>query len=698
MPSTALETGTRPSLPGITVQNGALASSSGHLPRESLRKDQDELLNQMKQSKLQQLAQMPPGDARTEEAWTYLAEQLQREDKDTAGAWKEQIDSLLTFAGLFSAILTSFNVNVYPMLASQGSSASSSDNNASNSPAPGNAAAFVCINTLWFASLVLSLASASIGIAIRQWIAYFLSPTPTAGRHDTYVHCLRWDKGMIAWRVPELLALVPVLLQLSLALFFIGLVILLWTLNTIVAIFTTTLVGLSLAFLVFTTLAPVVKPCCPYKSPQALLCHSAVQIAKNAWRWLAERWPRCHRQGPNDGDPENPGATNGDSRGGNKPPKAAATFHYSNWNSLERSIVCPVEGESLLGGVMKWIEENVVARGHVLLMDEQLLDVVVNACCHDFNDSTKRIEPENQPLANYKALERVQHIFDSQEEQALSRTMQKKLALYAMKLIPELNNGDRSRMPLLPVENYSWLAIPRILKEGVGGNGGPSGFVEIAQFLAQSPKMNQINGLECQKNAQQYAQMVVKGCMTRKGLKQVWTKGSFTQLLELVCKEENFVEQMLEEAMKLIDSPSSTDTPGSDGDNTMPKTSEIHSEINQCGLAAWLSSSLLYVHAQRGDGEPTQIVKFSKTLLSRANALHQRAHDSHDNQLRTFLYYSWQRLYDLLRDIKHDIRELDACHKKFGELLWKSKDVARGNPPNPVSSDVTDNLGGPITL
>ncbi|EMD31552.1 hypothetical protein CERSUDRAFT_59714, partial [Gelatoporia subvermispora B] len=101
----------------------------------------------------------------SEPTWNDFAKRLQKQDKETAKAWKEQIDALLVFAGLFSAILTAFNVDLYKSLIPDDVGVVHRSS--------------VWINALWFTSLVLSLSSASVGIVIRQWIVYFLSPTPT---------------------------------------------------------------------------------------------------------------------------------------------------------------------------------------------------------------------------------------------------------------------------------------------------------------------------------------------------------------------------------------------------------------------------------------------------------------------------------------------------------------------------------------
>ncbi|OCH86300.1 hypothetical protein OBBRIDRAFT_855454, partial [Obba rivulosa] len=202
-------------------------------------------------------------------------------------AWKEEIDALLVFAGLFSAALTAFNVELYTSLRPDpgvdltnqlllqisaqlnGSTISSPVTTLSTANAPSTAN--VWINALWFSALVSSLSAASIAIIVRQWLNHFVSPSSSDHRQAAQTHCLRYEVGLIPWRIPEILSVLPILLLLSLVLFFIGLLILLWGLHHIVAAITTALVGALFTFFAFTTLAPSIRHSCPYKSPQALL-------------------------------------------------------------------------------------------------------------------------------------------------------------------------------------------------------------------------------------------------------------------------------------------------------------------------------------------------------------------------------------------------------------------------------------------
>lgn len=130
------------------------------------------------------------------------------------------------------------------------------------------------VNVFWFSSLVFSLASASIGILVKQWLRDYASHAGTASRDRARVRQFRHN-GLINWHIPEIIAFLPILLQYALAFFFIGLLDLLWSLNFIVAGIVTSFVSASLAFLVVTTVLPALRADSPHRSPQALAIYLA---------------------------------------------------------------------------------------------------------------------------------------------------------------------------------------------------------------------------------------------------------------------------------------------------------------------------------------------------------------------------------------------------------------------------------------
>ena len=90
------------------------------------------------------------------------------------------------------------------------------------------------------------------------------------------------------WHVPELLSILPIYLQLSLLFFFIGLLDLLWSLNTPVAACVSVVVGLVMFLYLKTTAGPALQhaftrnkhlrvPQCPFKSPQSWAVYSLLR-------------------------------------------------------------------------------------------------------------------------------------------------------------------------------------------------------------------------------------------------------------------------------------------------------------------------------------------------------------------------------------------------------------------------------------
>lgn len=78
------------------------------------------------------------------------------------------------------------------------------------------------VNVLWFTSLLLSLSSASFGILVKQWLREYLAIDYAAPRERLHARQYRYPT-MEDWKVFEIAAFLPLLLQLSLGLFFLGL-------------------------------------------------------------------------------------------------------------------------------------------------------------------------------------------------------------------------------------------------------------------------------------------------------------------------------------------------------------------------------------------------------------------------------------------------------------------------------------------
>ena len=148
-------------------------------------------------------------------------------------------------------------------------------------------ASVVRINVLWFCSLIVSLVVGSLGMLTKQWLRDYLSVSYTTPRELVRIRQYR-QIGLKVWRVTEIIAFLPLLLQFALILFLVGLIDLLWSINVLVA----ALVTIPIAFWVLTytatTCAPAFFPQCPYKSPQARifdsLCHPFRKVYRSRFK------------------------------------------------------------------------------------------------------------------------------------------------------------------------------------------------------------------------------------------------------------------------------------------------------------------------------------------------------------------------------------------------------------------------------
>lgn len=124
---------------------------------------------------------------------------------------------------------------------------------------------------------------------VKQWLREFLSQNTQNPKEQVKIHTYR-HAGIKGWRVFELAAFLPLLLQLALLLFFIGLSEFLRELDPIVGWVTTGMVLLWLVVFLFTTSAPLIFPSCPYKTPVLRPFFSAV---RKAFVFLMSKACRC---------------------------------------------------------------------------------------------------------------------------------------------------------------------------------------------------------------------------------------------------------------------------------------------------------------------------------------------------------------------------------------------------------------------
>ncbi|PSR85631.1 hypothetical protein PHLCEN_2v5387 [Hermanssonia centrifuga] len=256
-------------------------------------------------------------DAAQETGWAGIENHMKEYDEGEMKVLNDDIDALLIFAGLFSAVLTAFVVPSYLLLQPDNSQLSvqildrisaqlarfeilppfiNSTASDSASPAFQVSTSARWMNCLWFLSLILSLSSALFGILAKQWIREYLQwrKVAAAPRENVLLRQLRID-AWEGWKVSAGISTIPALLELAVVLFLAGLVVLVWTLDTVVAIVITTAVSVVIMVLCTVTVLPAVYRRCPYKSPTGWACvimfdALAMVVSWTRWhfRWLTK--------------------------------------------------------------------------------------------------------------------------------------------------------------------------------------------------------------------------------------------------------------------------------------------------------------------------------------------------------------------------------------------------------------------------
>ncbi|KAK0216237.1 hypothetical protein IW262DRAFT_1299477 [Armillaria fumosa] len=223
--------------------------------------------------------------------WRTYLEECGAFDIELLEGWRDGLDVLLVFAGLFSAVVTTFVVQtsqnlqvdygqvtatlLFELIDVQRAAANGTlVNNVPRSdltpfsdfhPTISDS----LINGLWFTSLSFSLATALFAVLTKQWIHQYIAVPSGTPREKCHIRQFRY-MGLQQWGVGFIIGLLPVLLSMSLGIFLVGLVLFLAPLQVTIASVVGTITFISFAAYFVSNVLPIMYPSCPYKT---LLSH-----------------------------------------------------------------------------------------------------------------------------------------------------------------------------------------------------------------------------------------------------------------------------------------------------------------------------------------------------------------------------------------------------------------------------------------
>ncbi|CAE6474653.1 unnamed protein product [Rhizoctonia solani] len=209
--------------------------------------------------------------------WKVYVREADQYDTDLVDSWNKSLDVILVFAALFSAVSTAFIVESSKKLAQDPTEIASDtlvkisqtllviasnaqmenppilqENNSTLPFVPSKTS--VLVNTLWYTSLALSLATSLIAMLAKEWCRSFLAHRTG----DAFQQAQRRQEKWIMiqrWKMQEFFMVLPSFIHLSLLLFAIGLCINVWELNTTVAIPIIAISGSAALFYIWSSIA-----------------------------------------------------------------------------------------------------------------------------------------------------------------------------------------------------------------------------------------------------------------------------------------------------------------------------------------------------------------------------------------------------------------------------------------------------------
>ncbi|TFK32910.1 hypothetical protein BDQ12DRAFT_771182, partial [Crucibulum laeve] len=199
----------------------------------------------------------PPGDMGSAERrfWRNYNEEADKYDDVLTKSWKGDMDSILIFAGLFSATLTAFIVESYQRLEPDSGDqtvlilnqlllvqTALAAGNSSPVPLPTRTSvipefrpptSILICNIFWFLSLSFSLASALGATLVQQWIRSYLQDSQnTSPITHAKIRIYLYD-GIKVFKMNTIVGVIPILIHISLFLFYAGIIAFFYSINKV---------------------------------------------------------------------------------------------------------------------------------------------------------------------------------------------------------------------------------------------------------------------------------------------------------------------------------------------------------------------------------------------------------------------------------------------------------------------------------
>ncbi|KAL1669925.1 hypothetical protein GGF50DRAFT_85215 [Schizophyllum commune] len=235
--------------------------------------------------------------------WRVMLDEGRASDAAMLQRFRDHLDVDLVFAGLFSAVLTTFVAQtsqtpsdtgdttialLLEIIAIQRAWANNPRVNdvASFSLPPPSPSPSPWINRCWFLSLIFSLLAAFGAVVVRQWLQEYESDITGPPKRRALVRHYR-RVGLEKYKVHLIVPILPMLLHVSLLLFFVGLSLYVRQSDRSMSNGIIALTAMIYVVYLGTNILPVFRPQCPYRSPLSTGSGGADifrEALKNSWK------------------------------------------------------------------------------------------------------------------------------------------------------------------------------------------------------------------------------------------------------------------------------------------------------------------------------------------------------------------------------------------------------------------------------
>ncbi|KZP12379.1 hypothetical protein FIBSPDRAFT_936956 [Athelia psychrophila] len=226
-------------------------------------------------------------DDPTAKIWSVYMSEATPHDKALIESWSKDMDGILIFAGLFSAIVTAFILESYAGLMPDPNATTVALLQQISQQLAGNAVqnptltsepfsptlSALRVNAFWFLSLCLALTCALAATLVQQWARHYTQAIQRRPAPHVQARIRRYlFKGMEKFKMSAVVEGIPTLLHASVFLFFAGLVDFLYQVNLHIAVVTLSIIAACGGLYFFITILPVLYRQSPFRTPLSEPC------------------------------------------------------------------------------------------------------------------------------------------------------------------------------------------------------------------------------------------------------------------------------------------------------------------------------------------------------------------------------------------------------------------------------------------